>query len=191
MADFASDQELINAVCAHSAPAAEAFVARYRPLVAGLAVSRFNYSADAVEDLFNQLIVMLWDGDLRALRAWRGRGRFSTYLTVILLHLCQKQQQLAARQQPLDEAALSRQVSCEPQPEQQAATDQGAEHLHRALATLPPRDRLLIRWRYFDDCSPSHIGRLLGISGGTARKAVFDAVRRLRKRYQVHLNNTD
>lgn len=179
-----SDQDLIKAVCAYSAEAARVFISRYRPLVAGLAVGRFNYSRMQVDDLFNQIIAQLWERDFHVLKAWRGRGRFSTYLTVIVLHLCQKQIRLAARERPLDDAWLAQRESAQPRPEENAAGEQSGRHVRRALAGLSERDRLLIRLRYYDEYSPREMGQLLGLSGGAVRKALFDAVRRLRRRYQ-------
>ncbi len=183
MPKYASDQDLIAAVCAGCEQAAHTFFTRYRPLTAGLAVGRFKFSDTEVEDLFNQLIMILWQRDFHALRAWRGRGRFSTYLTVIVLNLCHRQLKTESRTQPLDEQQLAQQVSTEPSPEQHAASCQDRMQLEQVLAELSARDRLLIKLRYHDDCSPQQIGQVLGITGGSVRKAVFDALRRLRKRW--------
>ncbi len=186
MSDYASDQELITAVCAGSEQAADTFIIRYRPLATGLAIGRFGFSETDAEDLFNQLIVMLWQNDFRVLRAWRKRGRFSTYLSVIVLHLCQRIRKVASRTRPINEQQLANQSADNPGPEETAQSDQATRQIQQIMHKLSPRDRLLIQLRYHDECTPHQIGQIMGISGGSARKAVFDALRRMRKRWDEY-----
>ncbi|GAB4188555.1 MAG: hypothetical protein Tsb002_14930 [Wenzhouxiangellaceae bacterium] len=185
MSEQSNDQQLINAVCSGSAAASDDFILRYRPLVAGLAASRFKYTPEQIDDLFQQIILLLWDDNYRLLRAWRGRGRFSTYLSAIVLHHCLKRQRQQRRQVDCNQNEFDRLTeSDQPLPDEQAAAQAEQQRLQQALRQLKPRDRLMIYWRYYHDATPAQIGRILGLSGGAARKALFDALRRLRRRYE-------
>ena len=162
-------------------PGAEAeFVARYRGLAVGIAIKRFGLSRDDGEAVFQELVARLWADDHRALRAWRGQGKLSTYLTVIVSRLC-----LARRQSPRDSLPLETVADI---PSSGRSADQRSEAGERtaavrdALASLRPRDRLLLTARYLDERAPAEIAPMLGLSPGTCRKGIHDALKRLRRR---------
>lgn len=51
--------------------------------------------------------------------------------------------------------------------------------VQRALATLPPRERACVVLRYFEDLTVPAVADRLGISLGTAKRYLSDALRRL------------
>lgn len=177
-----TEQDLIRRVIDGDPQAEEAFVERYQGLVLGLARGRFGLDAAASEDLWQATIERLWEHDRQALRAWRGRGRFTSYLTVIVTHLCLRQRERHARrgEQPcetLDPAWV----------DPAASADQDLEERERrrlvdeAVGELSARDRLLLALRYDDERSPKDIAQALRIEPGAVRKGLHDALGRLRR----------
>lgn len=177
------DRSLIDRVIAREPGADDEFVDRYRDLIVGVSISRFGVDRAAADEILQAAILRLWESDFRALRAWRGRGRFSSYLTVIVANLCLRERGLEARRRQRraeDPAYAARAVDPDPSPLARAIQGQDRALLERALTELAPRDRLVIRLRFDDERSPAAIARVLNVKRGAARKAVHDALRRLR-----------
>lgn len=55
-------------------------------------------------------------------------------------------------------------------------------HLDQELRRLAPRDRLLLALRFGDERKPKEIAEVLGAPAGAIRKAIHDAIGRLRRR---------
>lgn len=168
----------IRAVVEGDAEAEDSFAQACRPLILALAHGRFSFSREEAEEVVQQVMLGLFERDRRALRAWRGEGKFSTYLTVIATRACLK---LRARRMP--EAPLEGGPPRAPEvsPVQRLETRERFEALGRAIAQLRPRDQLLLRLRFDDGLEPTEIAALLSLKPGTARKALHDALGRLRR----------
>lgn len=189
------EAQLVQRVIARHPEAEDEFVRRYSGLVLGLARGRFNLVGSAADDALQTVIEKLWSDDFKALRAWRGNGKLTTYLTVIVTRQLLRQRQNQARrpEDALDPADL------------QAASDRVGDRINRGHADaalpdeallareredlvsqewrlLPPRDRLLLAARFTDGRTPREIATVTGQSSGTIRKAIHDAVARLRRR---------
>jgi RNA polymerase sigma-70 factor, ECF subfamily len=68
-----------------------------------------------------------------------------------------------------------------PSPSQEAARRETAEHVNRAIASLPEADREILLLRHADRMPFAEIGSLLGIESAAARKRFGRALLRLRK----------
>ncbi len=66
----------------------------------------------------------------------------------------------------------------------QVVTDQVA--LRRALELLPPRQRAAVALRYYDGLSIAETAEVLGVTEGTVKSQVHDALHRLRTALEVH-----
>lgn len=185
MSGVNNEAQLIRRVIARQPAAEDEFVHRYRGVVLGLARGRLGLHGDAGEELWQETMAKLWHGDCRALRAWRGQGRFSTYLTVIVTHLALKRRQRSGR---LNEEALEHLPEeprvDEPTADERLSRREDQQRVRQAVATLSPRDRLLLALRFADERTPKEISGLLGQAPGTVRKALHDALRRLRRRLE-------
>lgn len=182
-----NDEELIRRVVEERPGAQEDFVRRYEGLVLGLAHSRFGLTDEAARELLQQVVERLWEHDRRALRSWRGKGRFSSYLTVIVCNLCLRQRQQAEQREKVlgDELSPAGEpTSSEPAAPSLLARRERRQAVQRALAELSPRDRLLLTLRFGDERTPKEIGALLRLRPGTVRKAVHDALGRLRRQVE-------
>lgn len=178
------DQELIGRLLAGEAGAEEEFLSRFRGLAIGLTRGRFGLDPLAANEIWQEVVLKLWADDHKALRNWRGEGRFSTYLSVIVVNACIRHESARSRQaaatEPLEAAAKV--AGTDPSPDERADRRERQRALGTAMAELAPRDRLLLSLRFGDGHKPAQIGRLLGLSPGAVRKALYDARKRLRKR---------
>lgn len=180
-----TDEELIEQVI-DGLPGAQAeFVQRYEGLVLGLARGRFGFEAEASREIFQRVAERLWDNDCRALKSWRRKGRFSSYLTVIVCHLCLRERKRnQMREQVLTETPIASAQWVADGPSASELLDHREKRgaIREAWEALSARDRLLLSLRFQDDRSPREISSALGLRPGAARKALHDAVARLRKR---------
>lgn len=140
---------------------------------------------DAVMDRYLFALDALRRDDYRRLRAWvnNGRGKFTTWLIVVVRRLClDEYRHRYGRPQGTTAASADRQrerrnlsdlIGSELDLIELAAPsadspDAGAERaelhgaLERAFATLDPSDRLILRLRFEDGLSVPEIARLLG-----------------------------
>jgi RNA polymerase sigma factor (sigma-70 family) len=76
-------------------------------------------------------------------------------------------------------------------PAEEGPDTEALNHLQRALATLPPRERTAVTLRYFDELSSAGIAAALGVSRVNARRIVFNGLRRLRVRMRSRPWHTD
>ncbi|MCH9651194.1 MAG: sigma-70 family RNA polymerase sigma factor [Deltaproteobacteria bacterium] len=180
-----TDEELIEQVI-NGLPGAQAeFVLRYEGLVLGLARGRFGFEAEAAREIFQRVAEKLWDNDCRALKSWRRNGRFSSYLTVIVCHLClreRKKDQMRDRILTETPRASPQWVADGPSASELLDHQEKQGAIREAWGDLSARDRLLLALRFQDDRSPKEISSALGLRPGTARKALHDAVARLKQR---------
>ena len=180
-----TDAELIQAVLRSEAGADEEWVSRHRRLVIGLARSRYGLDVEQAEEILQKTVATLWAEDRKALRAWRGEGRFSTYLSVIVCRLCRETRSRDLRRRtheapPASTEPIDRALS----PHEGAAARERQRQVEVALSELRPRDRLLIALRFLDDRQPTEMAPILGLSPGAVRKGVHDALGRLRRRLE-------
>ncbi|MEM8963786.1 MAG: sigma-70 family RNA polymerase sigma factor [Acidobacteriota bacterium] len=179
--DARDDRTLVRAVLDGDKAAEEELVRRLRPLALGLARGRFGLDPHAAEEVWQEVVLRLWRDDRRALEAWRGEGKLTTYLTVIVSRLCLERRQRAERSTP---DSTAEPVSSE-DPLAHASQHQQHAVVRDVMADLSERDRLVLALRFEDEREPIEIGRLLGLKPATARKAVHDALSRLRKKLRT------
>lgn len=185
MSGVNDEAQLIRRVVERQSAAEDEFIQRYRGVVLGLARGRLSLFGEAGEELWQETMAKLWQEDCRALRAWRGQGRFSTYLTVIVTHLALKRrQQVNRRLEDGMEDLPEEPMLDEPSVDERLAQRQEHVGVQRAIKTLSARDRLLLALRFADERTPQEISGLLGQAPGTVRKALHDALGRLRRRLE-------
>jgi RNA polymerase sigma factor (sigma-70 family) len=153
---------------------------------------------DDVMDRYAFVLGQLRRDDFHRLRAYGddGRGKFTTWLVVVVRRLCLDHQRekygrvrgddedredghrMRARLVDLisDDGALTELVDASAAgPEEQVRAAQLDDALKLAVATLEPDDRLLLRFRFEDDLSAAEIARLMSC------RSPFDVYRRLRR----------
>lgn len=118
------------------------------------------------------------------LQAWRtgtsydpSRGSLRTWLLVIVADRCRKRaRRLRARPRPVEL----------PQHLPTRASDvEGRIDLDRAVAALPPRQRLAVELHYVVGLDVAETAAVMGCAPGTVKSTLFDARARLRAALEV------
>lgn len=86
---------------------------------------------------------------------------------------------------------LRRRLSDEPQAPAVHGPDGGGPDVHAAMAQLSRADQELLRLAYWDDLTPTEIGRVIGVSANAATVRLHRARRRLRDALKVDDPNAD
>lgn len=193
-----SELALVKLAAQCSDPAFCALVERHRPLLR-LTAKRFGETREDQEDLTQEVIARLLDRQKKALQDWRPIAPFAAYLTTIAsrrgIRFAQERSRLPGRvakslpeaRDPLEDGVIPETVAPPSDaPHHHLESAERAELVRRAVEQLSDRDQLLIRLRFFEDLDAVSISRVLGLSHGAARKAVFDALRRLERLLDAH-----
>ena len=186
-------QHLLQASDEESCEAAwEVFVQEYSRLVMHVSQS-LGGSHDAVMDRYVHALEGLRRDDFQRLREYEAdrRGKFTTWLTVVVRRLCldQARRKYGRRRGGSEEAwerrrRLADMVSAEvdaellpaygTSPEEAALASDLRDRLDAALGELEPRERLMLRLRFQDEVPVKEIARLLSFPN------VFHVYRRLK-----------
>lgn len=179
-----SENELVARARGGDAAAFCALAARYERRVYSLALHFCRDRADA-EDLSQEV----WLRAFRALAGFRGDSSFYTWLRRIAVNAFLNSRESALRRNEVraapetdDRRAVTAGVA--------AAGDAAATlddklltgEVWRALGELPRQQRLVFLLKHEEGMTYDEIARALDCSPGTAKKAVFRAVTRLRAR---------
>jgi RNA polymerase sigma-70 factor (ECF subfamily) len=169
--ETAADEELLARVGLGDRGAFEVLYRRYARAVLGLALRRlgdYGRAEDAVQETF----ASVW----RSARTYRPeRGRGAPWLYAVARNAISDRGR--ARAEPAAEA--------EDEPDVSAGPDERAEQswvswrVHRALETLPERERTLIELAYWSGLSQSEIAERLEIPLGTVKTRTRSALSRL------------
>lgn len=136
---------------------------------------RFTRDPAAHADLVQEVFVSAFHG----LGGYRGSGPFAHWLHKIAVRTGYAYWRARTRRpEALDEATARRLV--EPPPPGAGAAEAG-ELVHRALACLPPRDRLVVTLMYLEGRSVAEIAEFTGWSSVMVKVQAWRARRKLRK----------
>lgn len=153
--------------------------------------NNFDDAMDVTQEVFLRVFY--------ALRSWRGRVRFSTWLNRIVCNTAidyLRRQRRATRysDQLLKEAYRSGDSSLAEQFEEDALALTNIELkelrtiLQGAISRLPGQQRRCFVLRHYQDLSIKEISRTIGCSQGTVKRHLYRAVLRLRKILSKTLN---
>ena len=175
-----SDKKLLKLFLKNEAAAERAFVDKYRPWILGVAKKHHRLDAFAAEEIVQTTLLALLESDCKAIRNWRGEGKFSTYLTVIVNRICLRH--IKKNQPPKVIDDLKEATAPEASPEHQAEQAQQFRLVKQYFEQLSGRDQLLLTYRFLDEKEPSEIAQIMDMKPATVRKAIHDALNRLRKK---------
>lgn len=177
-----SDKHLIRLFIEGDEKAQKWFVEKYRKWVIGIAIKQFKLEVFNAEEIFQIVLLNLIERNYKVLKAWRGKGKFSTYLTVIVTRACIKYVNKDKKHDSIDdnEQALNQENSG-PNPEEFVDSINRLEVIQRHFLQLSGRDQLLLSYRFVDELEPIEIAKILNMKPPTVRKAIHDATRRLKK----------
>ena len=177
-----TDTELIDRVREGDASAFDELVRRYQKEIYQIAWRLTRSHAEA-DDLAQETFCRAW----RTLTGFRGECSFRTWLHRIVQNLSLNVVQSArvARREPVtvEDLALAGNAATV-QPAMAVTTMLEREQrarLHDAVRALPPRQRLTLTLRVFEQMPYKEIARAMGCTVGTAKANMFHAVAALRR----------
>jgi len=129
------------------------------------------------------------DAFLRVYRSWwriRDQDRAQAYLRATVVNLCRSQLRRRTVEDRVNRAtwtAEDRQAAGAPVPGSFGIPDDSGAvlALHRALQTLPTRQREVVVLYYFEDLSVTAIAGIVGCAGGTVKSQLAKARRHLQQ----------
>lgn len=182
-----TDSALIARILRGERRAHDAFVQRYERLIYRI-LYRMGFSGEEVEDLRQQVFVHLWEHDCRRLRQWRGGGKFSSYLGIVVTRLAwdtRRSRPAIPTPSIMWEAEEGGGICAPPDaawdPEAAALRGERAAAVQGALDRLSRRDRELIRRRHGHEQSYREIAAALEITVNHVGVALARAEERLRR----------
>jgi RNA polymerase sigma-70 factor (ECF subfamily) len=159
-------------------------VTRHQRYVYNLAY-RLLRDVDEAEDLAQEAFLRAWQG----LGGFRGEAKFTTWLYRIVTNLCYNR--LAGLRRQLFDVGLDEDDSVAmtlPPNEGPPAAVEAAEQrafLHRQIAALPAKYRLVITLFYLQEFSYQEIAQVLDLPLGTVKTHLFRARERLKRQIQT------
>lgn len=132
---------------------------------------------DLTEEVINDVMFIVW----KKAGSFRGESRVSTWIMGIAYRQALKALRRARTALPVDPAPLRRD-DFEPDAGDCAEQREMREWIERALAGLPPKQRMVIELAYFMGYSCEEIARLADCPVGTIKTRMHHARARLRKK---------
>ena len=151
----------------------------YKDKVYSIAIYYFHGDAAAASDVTQQVFLKLIGG----MSKYRGDAAFSTWLYRIVVNVCVDRSRrhraevampAAAALDGVPDAGLSHEALF--------ARGEVAQSVQDAIATLPPKLRIAILMRYFDELSYTDMAKALGCSIGTVSSRLSRGHRLLARR---------
>ena len=191
-------RHLLEAAAGAEDEAWREFLHSYSRFILYVARQKARDRDDGVMDRYAFVVERLREDNYRRLRTFAadGRGKFTTWLMVVVRRLCLDHDRHrygrtpteSLRRSPTsfhvgefvqDPAAIDRIPDPRPSPDDLVEAAQGLHRLHAALATLTPDDRLLVSLRYEDGRSAREIASIMALP------TPFHAYRRLRRVHRL------
>ena len=196
-----SDRELIKACIQRKDGAWEKFIERYSALVYHVIWKTLRNEAQhvgasgvEVEDVCSEVYSQIIGDDFRLLRTFEWRCKFSTWLGIVTYRTTR---QAIYRNRRVsfsldddnsreDSGLLLKDIIPDGRPgaSENLELAETRQMVHEALASLPPRDQLVLKFFYFEGKKYAEIARILGISGSLVGTAIFRAKLRLAQKLQ-------
>ena len=165
---------LVSRILDGGRDALEEFVLQFRPFIYAILMRHLNLSRDDADEVFQRFLVHIWEGDFRRLRAWSRKAALASYLGKIARNLARDLRRERRWDLQIDDPH-------EPLPECGPGETEREQMVQTALSELSPRDRELIRRRYYLGQTYREMGKDLDITANHAGVALARAQFRLKQ----------
>jgi RNA polymerase sigma-70 factor (ECF subfamily) len=132
------------------------------------------------DDVLQNTFAKIW----RGLPNFRGESRISTWLFRIATNECYSFLKRTKRLESFEMHAIAAPlVSQAP-----ISSEQIQDHLEKAIETLPPKQALVFKMRYFDEVPYEEMSEILTTSVGALKASYFHAVKKIERCFNNQLN---
>lgn len=170
------DAELVERYLAGDRRAFEDLVRQYQRPIYHLAYRYLRSEADA-KDLTQRTFIKVYG----ALPRFRAESSFRTWIYRIAINLCLNELRDRRRGEGAGERADAIDGAAAPAPDVESLDERAREAwLRRAIAGLPPRQRLVLELRIYDELPFREVAELVGSTENAAKVNFHHAVKRLR-----------
>ena len=171
-----SDGDLVSRVLARDPSAWLEWNARFRSVLSGIARREFRMAPEDIEDLWQDLLLALLDGDGRQLRSYRREASLRSWLSAIWRHRCLDfKRRRTARLQTCMNSNGTTNIAC-------------TRHLletrmlaRQALSLAGDRDRLLLQLYFIHGWSQRDIAARLHSPESTVASCLLRAKARIKR----------
>jgi RNA polymerase sigma-70 factor (ECF subfamily) len=181
-----NDHELIQKARRGDKMAFEQLVFRYDRQVLSIAAKYTNNHDDA-KDIYQEVFLRVY----KSLKNFESRSEFSTWLFRITTNVCityhtnkQKRTHYSLDNEwennEGETMSFSDVIEGGDSTDQQAINSEIAEHIHEAVNTLSPQQKMVFNLRHYHGYKLKEISTMMNCTEGTVKKYLFTAVRRLR-----------
>jgi len=155
--------EIIDACRRGDREAFRALYEAYNDKVYSIALYFFHGDPAAAGDATQQVFLKL----ITNIKSFRGDSEFPTWLHRLVVNTClDGSRKSKSREQSAEPADLARFAGSD-SPDQDVARKQVADRIQAALSSLPPKLRMPILLRYFEELSYAEMAEALQCSAGT------------------------
>jgi RNA polymerase sigma-70 factor (ECF subfamily) len=162
LSDRQISPEIIRSCRSGDRDAFRALYDAYKDRVYSISLYFFHGDRTAARDVTQEVFLKL----MTSIAQFRGDAEFSTWLHRLVVNACMD----AARRRKSDTAISERSRMAPGEPgsqETELARAQTAKSVRAAVAALPPKFRIAVLLRYFDDLSYEQMAKALHCSMGT------------------------
>ena len=165
---MSDEGDLLKRAAEGDSEAWRAVLERHGPFALGLARDRLRRAGAAgahPEDLVQEVWVALLVGGGRALRRIDPALGLRSYLAASVLHAVHRHLRGASRRRTREEG---HRIPPSPElPDEPLLRSERSGEVEAALVALEPRDRLFLRWIYWDGLSYATVARMSGVQEGS------------------------
>jgi RNA polymerase sigma-70 factor (ECF subfamily) len=151
-------------------------IERHQEQVGGI-LWRFSRDRIVHEELVQDVFVEAY----MSLRSYRGKAPFEHWLSRIATRVGYRYWKQMVRRRETESFALEEWDQVADGPAEQMDPSEAASLIHRLLAQLPPRDRLVLTLRYLEECDVAETARRMGWTRGMVKVQALRAKKKLEK----------
>ena len=151
-------------------------IERHQEHVSGI-LWRFSRDRIVHEELVQDVFVEAY----MSLRSYRGTAPFEHWLSRIATRVGYRYWKQAARRRETENFTIEEWDQVAEGSQEQMDPSEAASLVHRLLAQLPPRDRLVLTLRYLEECDVAETARRMGWTQGMVKVQALRAKKKLEK----------
>ncbi len=151
-------------------------IERHQEHVSGI-LWRFSRDRMVHEELVQDVFVEAY----MSLRSYRGKAPFEHWLSRIATRVGYRYWKQTARRRETENFSIEEWDQVTEGSQEQIDPSEAASLIHRLLAQLPPRDRLVLTLRYLEECDVAETARRMGWTRGMVKVQALRAKKKLEK----------